>query len=156
MRILVFTILFISSSLCYGQKSKELDVIVTIDDNILNTLESLRILIEYDNGDSISIMPEYYPGSLLFTEDQFNKVKQENVKKLFLSFSYTSYLKDKPKGYNYKIAYGKKWLDEKFTILSIKNLRTKKDRRRYEPISKGLNYSASVDFGYYSIVNLKQ
>jgi len=157
MRVFI-SIVFVISSFCssFSQEYKELDMVIVIDDIVANNIENLKIKLKNMDGDYLTITPKYHPGSLLIKQSQYETIMSEDIKSIEIIFSYNGEYKGELKGYYYAINYGKKWLKEPFNILSIYNLDKRKYRRAYEPIRVDAKYSASIDFGHYSILNLKQ
>ncbi|WP_340067300.1 hypothetical protein [Ascidiimonas aurantiaca] len=157
MRIFISIVLIISSFyVSFGQEEKEFDIVIVIDDVVANNVENLKMKLTDTRGDYFTVSPKYHPGSFMVKQSQYEKMMSEDIKSIEITFSYNSEHKGKSKGYYYTINYGKKWLKEPFSVLSIYNLDRKKYKRLYEPINSDVKYSASIDFGHYSILNLKQ
>ncbi|WP_421807404.1 hypothetical protein [Flagellimonas sp.] len=154
----IISIALIIGSFCvsFGQEEKEFDIVIVVDDIVANNLENLKMKLTDTNGDDLTVSPKYHPGSFMVKQSQYEKMMSDDVKSIEITFSYNSEHKGKLKGYYYTINYGKKWLEEPFSVLSIHNLDRKKNRRLYEPVKSDAKYSASIDFGHYSILNLKQ
>jgi len=157
MRIFISIILIISSFyVSFSQEEKEFDIVIVIDDVVANNVENLKMKLTDIRGDYFTVSPKYHPGSFIVKQSQYEKMMSEDIKSIEITFSYNSEHKGKSKGHYYTINYGKKWLKEPFSVLSIYNLDKKKYKRLYEPINSDVKYSVSIDFGHYSILNLKQ
>lgn len=148
---IVYFIIFFFVQITFSQSNKEIDLIVVINDEVVTNLQNLKLIINSDKDGSI-ISPLYHPGSLVLTSKQYEVLISDTTKSIELSFAYIG----KEKSTNYKMIYGKKWLEERFAILKIYDLNKKKYKKMYEPITPESGFGASIDFGYYSILNVKQ
>ncbi len=156
MRILVIYIaVFLFSILTYGQDSKEYDLVIIIDDELMIAPEKFTIRLEGSDS-SFSFTPKYHPGSLVLTKMQYDKLYSKEFKTMKIVFSYSSSYKKRAKDYYYKIGFTKKWLEYPFTILRIYNLDKWKYRMKYMPVDKDSNYAIVLDFGIYSISRLRK
>lgn len=155
MRIFIsYTVVFFFFTLTYAQDSKEFDLVIVIDDELVIAPEGFTIRLE-SFKDSLSFTPIYHPGSLELTKWQYDKLYSEEFTTMKIIFSYNLKYKKRAKNYFYEINFIKEWLEYPFTILRIYNLDKGKYRRKYAPVDKDSNFSKVLDFGYYQIIKLK-
>jgi hypothetical protein len=126
----------------FGQPTtKNLDLILTIDERIVTgSVSSVKIFIVSKEGEQ-NIKANYYPGNLSIAIEDYLLMTSENTKTIYLSFSYTDYVYGKHNNYGYKIELKKEWLGDRYNILHICNLTNKKYKRKL----KGQNYLYELD-----------
>lgn len=148
-----FIALFITNIvLSYSQNSKEIDFVLTIDDKVVIAAQGLKLV---SPTGSLTISPNYHPGNLSIPRNKYEGLTTTDYESLNLVFSYTKEFKGKTKDYFYEIPFSTNWLKEKFMVLNIYNFDKRKNKKKYMPATQGSSYAFTVDFGWYSILNLR-
>ncbi len=129
----------------FGQRNKDLDVIIVIDEKLHLLYTNPKILIEETSGATYKINSNYHPGNLSIDASDFSKMVSDSVKSMFLEFTYYDNEDKKQKAYSYKIELKKGWLNDAYMILRIYNLNKKKYKKVFEPIEVGKNYTFELD-----------
>ena len=97
----------------------------------------------------------YYPGNLALGDRDLKELNDPNNESLNFSFLFDAQSKIGFKQYDYNFRFNKDWLNSKYMIVSIINLKTRKLKRTYRPVRKEALYNIQIDFGNYKILSLK-
>ncbi|PKP15184.1 MAG: hypothetical protein CVU07_11070 [Bacteroidetes bacterium HGW-Bacteroidetes-23] len=151
----LLTITLLKLLVGFTQEQKDYDLIIVIDESVKTSVANLTITVENSEGD-FSIFPRYHAGSLRMSQSIFDKIISEDTKSVKITFMTNYFFKGKLNQRFYEIPYNKHWLKEDFNVLTIYNLTKAKYRKKYSPVDQSKNYSFSIDFGWYSILNLKK
>ena len=136
-------IFLLSFGLSYSQQ-KSINFIISIDD-MLPTSNLVITKIEYldnqNNKYSLEGKIIYYPGKMIFTNEDFYKLTSNKINKIYIYIHYWYDCGINTIHYNYVIEMNPALLKKTYLILYIYNLDKKKYRRIYFPISKNRNYT---------------
>ncbi len=136
--------------------TKNLDFIIVIDDNIaIGSISSLNIELDSEKSKK-QVTVSYYPGNLSLSSLDYNTLLSDSIKTIFLNFNYYEYSNQNQEIYNYEIELKKEWLKDYFNILRIYNLKKKKYKGKYRPISVGKNYNYEITSPSHSFKLIEQ
>lgn len=144
-----------NSGYLIGQEAKEIDMVVTINQVVANTVQGLSLKLKDDKGNTSTIYPEYHPGSLKFKKSDYEALMSSENSLIVLKFYQLLNNKRKEIYYDYSINFSREWFKEEFIVLNIYNLDNRKYKKSRKPIQSKAMYSVSMDFGHYSILDLK-
>lgn len=159
MRKLIFSILCIL--ICGASKAqddiKNLEFIITIDEEIAKTLFNPMIIVKNDEDVLKKVSISYYPGNLSLATKDYDMIFSEQKDTLFLKFDYYQYSsKGKQQVYNYEIEIGENWFEQTFIILKLYNLDKKKYRKILEPLSKYKNYTFDLETSQGQMMRIRK
>lgn len=139
------------------QNRKNIDFIISIDEEIVKTLSKPIIIAKQNNNIFKKIDFNYYPGNLSLNYEDYNTIFSEQGITLFLQFDYYQYsLKGKQQIYNYEIEIGKNWFEESFIILKIYNLDKNKYQKILDPLSKDKNYTFDLETSHGQMIRIRK
>lgn len=153
---LILNLLFFSS---IAQTSNNLNLIVTVDEELMISLSGLRVKVISDAG-STTHMLRYLPGKVTLSKQEFEDVFLSKNSEIILSFTGGFYRKKRYYQRYYSIPLNLNWLKEEYLVLSIYNLDTKKYRRKFsgqrnnKANKGGNNYFYSIIKPSGEIINL--
>lgn len=137
-----------------GQEAKEIDMVITINQEVASTVQGLSLKLEDKEGNSSTIYPEYHPGSLMFKKSDYEVLMSSENSSIRFKFYQLGNYKKKEIQHDYSINFHKEWFKENFIVLNIYNLHNRKYKRSRKPIQNNAKYSVSMDFGHYGILDL--
>lgn len=139
----IVLLILITSFGLKAQSSMNLDVVILINEKIvLSNMNDLTIEVKKSNGKVITHDIYYHPGSLKLEakeEDLFG----EGIEGTVLKFNFFDVGKEE--SIEYIINLEKNWFFDYYSILHIYNLRCKKYKKRFKPLSEDKNYTFEVD-----------
>ena len=147
--VYILTIMFCFNHML-GQEMKEIDMVITIDEKVIGKAHGILFEITAKDESNLSIAPVYHPGSLTFSKTDYDLLMSSRERLVRLKFYYLSNELTK----DYSINFHKDWLKEDYVVLNVFNLNKRKFRKVKKPIERNASYSASLDFGHYSILDL--
>lgn len=158
MKSIIITICFILLSVMnmYSQEiEKNINFIISIDDQIVSSIARAKIIItdKNDNVDQIEI--GYIPGELIISNADFKQITQNQANSFLLAFDYYEYKKERQIVYNYEIEINKVWLEQSYRVLRIYNLNKKKNKKVFYPLD-GKQYTYEVDLPSNSILRIRK
>jgi len=127
----------------YSQNEKYLNVIITINDEIVvGNIMHMQIapLVGVQLKNNIDV--KYYPGKLILPTIEYQSIPDSG--KVLLMFDYyqnSMYNKDV---INYKIDLQKSWLASTYLIIKVFDLSSGKYKGIFDPISKDQNYTFAI------------
>lgn len=140
-KIVVICLLFLSSNILIAQEElKSLNFVLVVNDEIVSKISKLTFIITTDVSTE-NITAKYCPGELSFNSSDYKKIISNETKSIYLKYSDIVYIDGKASNYNFEFEYQKKWLQDLYNILRIYDLTTKKNKNKFEPLSKNKNYT---------------
>jgi hypothetical protein len=136
------------------EETKHFDFIISIDENIVQTLTNPQIVIKNSNDISKTIKISYHPGNLSINQEDFNMLP-EGEKIMYLRFDYSEYSKKgNQETHNYEIEMGKNWFDKSYMIIKIYNT-CKKQNKKLEPL-EGKTYTFDLDYSGGQMIRVRK
>lgn len=151
MRIILFKIFLLISTVCLSQDLKSFNLIIVVDERIA-IANVMNIHILTNDGKKIDAM--YYPGRLTLTKENVEELYNSNDS-LTLAFDYFFDWK-KQQTRNYFVPFGAFWFKQDFVVLDIYNLDRKNYKRIFDPLDKNRNYSVAFTYPGGQIIRLKR
>lgn len=109
---------------------KHINMIIVIDDNVsLHEMTGLELIAVREDGREEIINADYYPGDLILSDDDYEKLLNPAIRTVYLSF----YCENNRSSYydEYKIEIYTSWLTDYFHIIRIYNTTKKKYRNMF-------------------------
>ena len=124
---------------------KDIDFIVTINKQIIvNDISSIKLIIDNDKKKIIEA-ENYWPGCLRLNNKDYADILSNNLDSVYLSITIIENSNDLYNDYTYLIKYNPLWLTDQYCILNIYDLRDKKFRAKYNPLSKDKLYTFDIE-----------
>lgn len=157
MKYITILMLFITTNI-YSQEVKNINFIIVIDEEIVTSSLSVKLLITSKDGVSkeIKTTTGYYPGNISLKKSDYDDLISDGTQNVILKFNYDPYINGKPYYYTYEIEAGKNWFEHMFFILKIYNLDKKKYRKRFDPLSKDKNYTFELNTSQGQMLRIKK
>lgn len=131
-----------------AQEEINLDVVILVNEKIaVSNLHNLKVDVIKMNGEVASFDTYYHPGSFQLTakkQDLFG----EAIKCTVLKFDFFDSKKDEYK--EYEIELKENWFFDYYSVIHIYDLKCRKYRKCFQPLSKNKNYTFEVDSPSYS------
>jgi len=153
MRMSYVIIVIIISSFCLNaQKPMNLDIIIFINEElVLSGINNPKIEVLKNDSEVIEHDVYYHPGNLILDVDKEDLFNDETISAT-LKFDFFDAKKEE--SINYEIELTENWFLDYYAILHIFNLKCRKYRRRYKPLSEERNYTFEVDSPSHSFKRL--
>lgn len=144
---LLFFIVFGLYQSGIGQSSKNLDIVILINNDLAMYHNNIVLKFQEDTaiGTVSTIQANYHPGNLSIKQEEFVTLNHANCNTIRLEFSYYRNTSRKNEIYNYQFDLSKDWLLGTYLVLRVYNLDVKKYRKRYDPVGVGQNYTFEID-----------
>ena len=156
MKKLLFLFLFVFQISIAQDSRKDFDFIISIDEEIANTLYKPQIIVKQGIKILKRIDIKYHPGNLSLYSEDFNFFSDEKHT-LLLQFNYYQYSsKGKQKSYHYEIEIGRNWFEQSFIVLKIYNLDKKKYRKKLTPLSKDKKYTFDLETSQGQMIRIRK
>ncbi|RUT70279.1 hypothetical protein D0817_10695 [Flavobacterium cupreum] len=139
-KIIVICFLLLSSKNLVAQEIKNLSFILVVDDEIISTKSKLTFIISTDTSTE-NLPAQYYPGTLSLSKLDYEKLISPATKTIYLKYHDTVYVDGKATYYDFEIEYQKAWLQDLYNILRIYDLNSKKNKKKFDPLSSTKNYT---------------
>ena len=141
-------LLFISIFLALAGNTiaqKEINMILSVDEKIVfGEISQVKIIAKFENGREQKVSTNYFPGNLSISDSDYNLLLAEDVKFVFLAFSYRDCGK-KNIQHDYKIDIKKGWLKNYYYVLHIYNTNKEKYKKIFDPLP-GKSYTYEIDY----------
>lgn len=139
-KIIIICFLLLSSKNLVAQEIQNLSFILVVDDEIINTKSKLTFIITTDTStENLSAL--YYPGTLSLSKLDYEKLISPLTKTIYLKYYDTVYVDGKATYYDFEIEYQKAWLQDLYNILRIYDMNSKKNKKKFDPLSSTKNYT---------------
>jgi hypothetical protein len=138
MRTIILTIIFLGAHVfCYSQTVHQMNLIITVDNNVITNADMVKVVIEKQSGNDTS-NAYYTPGRLNIVKD-YAEMVNDKVKSIVIDFTYVQYYNKKMKKYRYQIRLSAIAISQDFNIINIFNLDKPENGKVFYPV-KGQNY----------------
>ena len=144
--ILISLLQILSFSQLAGQE-KSFNFILVIDGQLWITNTSIAISFPSSNGSDLTqAVATYYPGELVFEQQEYEKIKNSKIDSLTMSFDYYEYQGKKQFLYNFDLPFYASWLDQSYMVMKVYNLEKRKYKGVFKPLDKERNYTFELDY----------
>lgn len=141
-KLTLILILVLSSFVMFSQVNKSLNVIISIDNDIPHgSITNVKFELKRTDSTTETIRGNYYPGNLLISQNDFEKLMDKNVRSLNLMFSNEDYKEEPKRIENYIIEIKNFWLQSKYNIIRVYNINQGPYMGVFEPEKKGEKYT---------------
>src|SRR5688572_20530742 len=134
--LLFFVICFLKAN---GQKEKNINLIIEIDEEIVvGPLSNLKIVLADSNTVINQLEADYYPGNLKLKEADYQNLLLS--KSICLKFDYSESKKGRYDTHNYELNLKNAKLENTYNIIRIYNLNKRKYKKHYIPLDGHKDY----------------